>query len=193
MCLEPVNEGDRVVLPGCRHRFHCACILSSAQFDVRCPVCRAVPKGVIPRARDPERAERGRVSLSIGVTASDPSAVHFHALPTDAGGLVEINVPAVRRFWRLFRTLRSRMVQASTEAREATMALRRVKRLISTSRHQLDRAYAERCRWVWEHDPVLKRLRDRQNALTRRANVLRRSLYALVDRPLRRQLRRGWD
>ena len=50
ICLDPVccDGIDGLALPGCGHRFHCACILTAVRRDMRCPVCRQVPAGVAP-------------------------------------------------------------------------------------------------------------------------------------------------
>ena len=41
-------------LPGCEHTFHVHCMLNFAQYSIRCPLCRAVPKGVNERAEEEE-------------------------------------------------------------------------------------------------------------------------------------------
>ena len=43
ICLELIDENSDTFLkmPICKHRVHTHCALSAAQYDIRCPVCRA--------------------------------------------------------------------------------------------------------------------------------------------------------
>lgn len=54
ICLEAVTTAEDGVVrwPGCDHRVHVACMLTAAQYDVRCPLCRQVPSKV--QVRPPE-------------------------------------------------------------------------------------------------------------------------------------------
>ena len=45
LCLEEIGS-DVCNIPGCGHRVHTSCLLTAAQYDVRCPLCRRVPEGV---------------------------------------------------------------------------------------------------------------------------------------------------
>lgn len=76
ICLSPIREGPshRLTLPGCDHAFHASCMLTNAQYDVRCPVCRRVPEGV--------------------VVARRPKASTVHSRPS-AGGAFESTVTLV--------------------------------------------------------------------------------------------------
>ena len=40
ICLEPLDSQNYCSLPGCNHSFHVSCIISSAQYDAKCPMCR---------------------------------------------------------------------------------------------------------------------------------------------------------
>lgn len=51
VCTGALEAHEPVLrLPGCNHTFHVSCALNFAQYDCRCPVCRAVPTGVVRRA-----------------------------------------------------------------------------------------------------------------------------------------------
>ena len=45
LCLEKL-DGLITELPGCGHKIHTHCMLTAAQYDVRCPLCRSVPLNV---------------------------------------------------------------------------------------------------------------------------------------------------
>ena len=40
ICLEPLSNYNSCNLPGCNHSFHVSCIISNAQYDTKCPMCR---------------------------------------------------------------------------------------------------------------------------------------------------------
>lgn len=56
ICLTHVVDRDsEFAMPGCGHVFHKTCILTSAQYNVRCPTCRHLPDGVTVK-RPPSEA-----------------------------------------------------------------------------------------------------------------------------------------
>jgi hypothetical protein len=83
ICQEPLNDSG-ISLPGCGHSFHLACVLTNAQYNVRCALCRCVPLGVRVREGDPSSSHADESNLNVMhvqiVEYASPVARAFSAL-----------------------------------------------------------------------------------------------------------------
>lgn len=61
ICLEPLETSNFCSLPGCNHSFHVSCILSNAQYDTKCPLCREK----IPNIHEKEENSSDSVTASL--------------------------------------------------------------------------------------------------------------------------------
>ena len=72
ICLEALSQGTTTAHPGCHHRLHVACLISSAQYDARCPVCRTVGDGVALRSPSPPTTTTVVVEWPDGTSSGPP-------------------------------------------------------------------------------------------------------------------------
>jgi hypothetical protein len=157
-CAICFAEGDDTVkLPGCGHDFHVACIVNNAQFDVRCPICRAVPLGVHRRADASDERD---------VRLFDVRAAH----------------EAWRRAARRRRAQRQEQLRDNSALRELDAALRHVRAHIAREMRSTEATYQRRCRSVWRNDEQMRR--HRRNLACMRARE--RRLIGDEQRLLRR-------
>lgn len=159
VCTDPI-DGASCSLPGCGHLFHTACALSWAQYDVRCPVCRAVPTGVTPRRK--EDVSWTRVILSM----SDEGVLH------DVMEEQELR----QREWTRYRTRRRRLLNRRPDLLAMFNELHWVRSLRSGALARAHRLYDQRCRQVWREDPGVHAERAASARLRRRELRLERSL-----------------
>lgn len=152
ICAGASEDGapTMVELPGCGHRFHLACVLTCAQYDVRCPMCRRVPDGVRVRdaAKDAEEGGGGGRGVVRVLDLSPPPPL-----------LVSPSLPhAHPRLYRL-RT-----------------SLARISREVARENARVVDIFARRCRDVWNNDVRVLRHRTLVDELQRRELRVRRVL-----------------
>lgn len=159
ICMEDLVEGV-CPLPGCEHRFHLSCLLESAQYDVRCPMCRRIPPGV--------RAKHDRSSLD-GVDGM-----------VDGRG---VNVDHVRARWRRFVDRRRRLLRRNPALHDAWRRLKQLHSEVNAQAHTTQRLYDDKCREVWRDDPDVTAARQHLSRLRRRQRRLQRTIDAAIEPP----------
>ena len=154
-----------VALPGCGHRFHTACILSHAQYDVKCPVCRRTPDGVRARARE---ADAVVYVATLDDLPSELIAGWRRGEEEDDGERDE---------WIRYRTRRRRCLNRDPRLLADFNRLRDLRRSIQERRGTAETRYKLLCRDVWRRDETIRahirtieRLRRQERRLERRVH-----------------------
>ena len=148
ICLE---RGVDLRWPGCGHRFHALCALQMAQYDLRCAVCRSVPKGAVVRPSDPPPAE------------PRPAAVE------------------IQRRWRNYVDRRRRFINKRPDIQAQERHLRDLRVESTALMETLQRTYDAKCREVWTTDQDVRDLRRRIFNLRRRERRLSRLIEREMD------------
>lgn len=162
ICMEDLVEGV-CPLPGCEHRFHLSCLLESAQYDVRCPMCRRTPSGV--RVKHSMEAER--------VEGVDDARVEE--------GVVDIE--GVRLQWRRFVDRRRRLLYRNPILHDVWRRLKQLTVEVNAQAHTTQRLYDNKCRLVWRDDPDVIVARQHLSRLRRRQRRLQRTIDAVIEPP----------
>ena len=157
VCCEPLSSGT-LCLPGCDHRLHVACALTLAQYDSRCPVCRALPTGV--KARSPLQL------LEVDGTYE----------PDDDDEEAE-EADAQRRARRRYAAQRARTLRRRPELADLDMRLRQVRGSLSQECARAEDALNAACRAAWREDTNVLAHRRSVALLRRRERRLARRLY----------------
>ena len=156
LCAICFETGDMVSLPGCGHVFHACCILTAAQYDAKCPVCRQVPEGVVPRPRE-------RTALVVVEVADDNAQS--------------------RQNWIQYRNRRRRCLNKNPTIRRAFDRLRNVRNELELASNITEREYRRCCRQVWTTNPIIREQLKNITNLRRRERRLERFVYVqLRDR-----------
>lgn len=153
ICLESLDEQESLAMPQCAHRLHVRCALSAAQYDVRCPVCRATDPLVTPKVSDFDQT----------IQQIELLAQEHHA--------------EVRRY----RQRRARACCRRPSLRELREQSRVAAREFAQANRTLERAWHAKQRVLWREDAELLALRrERQRALARMTRTQRRLDAQLV-------------
>jgi hypothetical protein len=151
VCSEELEDDATAALPGCRHRFHVACIMNFCKYDARCPMCRQVPTGVV-------------------VTPPPTFDISFALnLQNDA-------TDARQRAWQRYRVRRRRLLNRNAEMGSMFAKLQEVRNDIETHHVASRRRFSEQCRHVWRTDAELIEHRHAVTCLRRRELRLERRL-----------------
>lgn len=140
-----------ISLPGCEHFFHASCILTAAQYDAKCPVCRQVPDGVVPRTY----SRASVVVVDIGDDDDDQS----------------------RQNWIRYRNRRRRCLNKNPPLLRAFNSLRNVRNDIETAANTTDREYRRCCREIWKTNPIVREQLRNISKLRRRERRLERFVH----------------
>ena len=154
ICQDDASPCD-LRLPGCSHAFHAACILTFAQYDARCPVCRRVPVGV--RERKPDE-EVPTVYLSL-----EPDLNH--------------RTRDQRLLWSRYRNRRRRLLNRNLELLVDFNRLRDLRFLIEEERRRAESRYKILCRETWRTDTAIREHMRTVGRLRRRERRLEQSLH----------------
>lgn len=139
ICMDATDDAA-VLLPGCGHRFHVACLLTSCQYDVRCPVCRAVPAGVQTREKE--------VPLLV---------------------IWEEDAQEERQNRARVLARRRTVFRRHPSLKRLDQRLRQRHRDLRAEEDRLQRAFLRACRNAWKWEPDLLQQRDQVRRLRRRA------------------------
>lgn len=163
ICCDDI-DGDDVCLPGCNHRFHTACILTAAQYDSKCPVCRQLPVGVQLRAHSTIERVVSIVYLDVNRVEED-------------GGAQE-----ARTAWRRYRVRRRRFLNKNHTVLDAFNRLTDVRKDVILTAEDAEREYKQGCREVWRTNPVVRRHMAKLTRLRRQERRLQKQVHdALLD------------
>lgn len=157
ICTEPLQE-HTVTLPGCGHVFHVACMLSCAQYDARCPLCRKVPLGV--------------------------HLMHDTRIMTLTAPVRFTNEQALHREWRRYTARRARYFRRNPCAQAMFYELRSVRTSMTRDMDRTRQVFRRRCRDVWRDDAELVALRAGIVRLRRRERRLERALVTELERSI---------
>lgn len=161
ICLEnTIDEKNSAAVPGCGHRFHVACLLNCAQYDVRCPTCRGVGEGVLPKT-----------SPSTAVVSTSSVVVRFG----DDGS------EYLQRVWRRYTARRRRVLRQRPDLAERMQQLRSIRSHMNEVYTETQKLYDRRCREVWSHDPEVTFQRQTLQRMRRRERRLERILETQLE------------
>lgn len=206
VCVEPLT-GTCCELPGCNHRFHVSCIVACAQYDARCPVCRAVPDGVAPRRApddprasfdDEEQGEEEDDDVTVVIRWHDtdgqrqghvthrlpPTMVQrlMHGASEDGVDVRWVSDAQVaRREWQRYAARRRRLMRQRPELARLYTDLRALR---SQQRREFDlaeRVHIRKSRLLWRDDPEVGVHRRAVDLARRRELRLERRLRASLD------------
>ena len=114
----------------CGHAFHICCILEFAQYDVRCPTCRATPAGVAVRKQENDDAQRREAART---------------------GFQEL-----QRQWRNRAARRRRYLRKHPDLLEKDQKLRQTREEIFIHYEAASRVYEEKSKRIWRSDPEVR-------------------------------------
>ena len=172
VCLDDLHAHGHTRLPGCEHAFHVHCMLTWVQYDPRCPVCRALPAGVVARPKPAVHAL---------ATVMRPGA--------DAPGetvvidLTELDTAAAeeRRARQRYTARRRRALRADPRLADDFARLEAMRREMEALCREGEREYERRCRETWRTDPRVLEYRRAYAALRRRERTLARRVDAALS------------
>ena len=155
ICTDPLCHAPCAALPGCGHRFHTHCIMNFSQRDVRCPICRQTPAGVVVARAEPE-----------------VFTFSFDDVVQDVQTVVDVQ----RRAWQRYRNRRRRALNAHPHLRCMYERLVALRQTLDADVEAVQRAYARQCREVWKRDPDIAAQRAAIARSRRRERRLERTL-----------------
>lgn len=155
ICMDPMEELEQVRLPGCRHLFHVSCMLTAAQYDARCPLCRVLPMGVNVREEGGEE--------------------------TPVQAVLRLDLSEWTRAWRRFTSQRRRVFQRNPSLHEMYRRLRALRVELDAEMNNAQRAFDVRCRDVWRSDVTVLLHRKNVARLRRQEKRLEQRLRAELD------------
>lgn len=129
ICLEALSSYPCASMPGCTHQLHTACLINSAQYDVRCPVCRRVGDGVRQR-----EAPRSYVLVQTG---------------EEYQLMDESSVQSAQQQWREYLSRRRRYLRSRPSLNDKVRSLRLLSAQVKKKEDALQRRYAQICKEAW--------------------------------------------
>lgn len=161
VCLEAIGNDAHptCVLPGCGHTFHVACMITCAQYDVRCPVCRRIPTGV----------ECKRCFVP-------PANVTVIDLDAD-----EDDDDAETVLWRRYNARRRRLMRTHPHIARRVDSLRDLRKEMNRKMKDVERIYNQRIRDIWRDDPAIQQLKRELSLARRRELRLERTLEREIE------------
>jgi hypothetical protein len=166
VCIEG-GEG-LVALPGCGHRFHVSCVMNFSQYDLRCPVCRQTPSGLLPR--------RGTGGGGDGSSLVSPIDLDAEEDDNLAGAVRAMHAQLARLAAR-----RRRAIRRDPRLHAANERLLSAQREFTARSRDLQREYDRRCRDVWRSDADIVGQKRALALLRRRELRLRRTINASLE------------
>lgn len=161
VCLDACEGSDAARLPGCGHVFHVACALTFAQYDLRCPVCRALPHGATPRPPAPQAAT---------------IIVQWDGVE-ELEGEEDEEEGEERRERARYARRRRRVLHRRPDLMRLYNDLKGVRGDMERTYRQLRVIYELRCREAWRDDPDVRTHRATYARLRRRQRRTERRLY----------------
>lgn len=168
ICLDDTAQDEFLRLPGCGHAFHVKCALQNAQYNAKCPVCRALPVGVVERAGreaetpvvtlDPSSVEQvdGRIIITFD-TVDDTSTEDVEAMDR-------------------YNARRRRALRTNSALARADRLMREAQDETQRKQKALDRVYERLCRDIWRGDPDVRFMRNEVRKTQRRAKRYEREV-----------------
>jgi hypothetical protein len=153
ICLgELSNDTTECQLPGCGHRVHVSCLMTASQYDVRCPLCRRVPSGVVSKTED---------------------AVDVISLET----IVSEHDRSVRRY----RNKRYRFLKGDDKLYNMYTRMKDMEKYINMNDKIYDKLWNDKVKQLWYGDADVKRMRESQALERRRYRRLKRRIDTILE------------
>ena len=153
ICLEDMeNSASICAMPLCGHTIHVKCILSAAQYDVRCPVCRTL---------DPE--------IKVRNSYTDDISHQIELMATDH-----------RRQVLSYNRKRHRVIKKCAKLVRLCQQLKVQQKVFNEKDKELDRAWNTFQRQAWCHNESIQVLKKERQKLLRRTSNLEKRLNARV-------------
>ncbi len=158
ICIESLGDARCLTLT-CGHSVHLGCMLTAAQYDVRCPVCRQVDTGVTTRQADDDDDDEAEQWMTEIERLSTEYHMQLHTYTARRNRLI-------RKDMRL-RDLRDRAKLAYNEAVRMD--------------NDLTRHWSALQRRMWREDETIVALKRQRTNSMRRWNRLTKQLNTAVE------------
>ena len=168
---------ERVSLPGCGHTYHCACVLTYAQYDTKCPTCRQQPSGVTQRART-TTTRRGVEELLDDDYVNNADGVE---MTEDEMRAVRASIDSMRAEWERYERRRQRCIRADARMSDMRDRLRALRSDMRTNARSTDALFKRKCKLLWRNDDELGELKREFARKRRRELRIERALEEAVE------------
>lgn len=153
VCIEAVAFGEnRMCMPQCGHVVHTTCALNAAQYDVRCPVCRAQD----PRL-EPRQSGESRILAQVNEYAR-----------------------AHRQHVREYNRRKNNIMRRSTSMRKLRDDLKKERRELCGLEKTLGRTWMNIQKAAWATDADLQALKNRRKRQLRKVSTMQRRYDQLL-------------
>jgi DNA repair exonuclease SbcCD ATPase subunit len=153
ICLEPLSISNSCNLPGCNHSFHVSCILSNAQYDTKCPMCREK----IPNIHE-KKIENN----------------------TDQTESLETLYNEYQRKRRRYLTKRRKTIKENNKIKILDTKVKESNKTMKKLENELDKVWNEKTRVLWSEDneitEIKKNLVNQRKKNNRLNNLLKEKL-----------------
>jgi len=154
VCMDPLGDAQSVArMPGCTHRLHVTCLINCAQYDARCPVCRTVGEGIVPKP-----------------VTTPPASV-----------TLVFDVDEMEREWRRYTARRRRVLRQRPALGDKVRKLRGLRVDVTRAFAETQRVYDRKCRAAWRDDPEVRAARTHMDRLRRRERRLEHDVDAELE------------
>lgn len=162
VCMENIPEDGTGVTcwPSCGHTFHTTCALQCAQYDVRCPMCRANHPDITQRIITVTEA----LQSVLGSASSEISRVIVHTTD-DNNGSTSVDEPpqSTAAYSRMRRTVRRDPVLSKLDT-----LLRSEHRAMRCHNNELNRLWSRIARETWRDHPQIDEVKKTRTKLRNR-------------------------
>ena len=154
ICLDPIENDSFIIMPVCKHKFHSHCMISAAQYDIRCPTCRTQDTRI--RSKD-EFANR--YFADVEDFFNERKIIH-----------------------RRYQQKRRRAINKNEYLKKIQQQLREQKQQFDSVTKILEKKWSNLQKDVWKNDESLNVLRQERKQLNRKLNNLQRKLDTNIKR-----------
>ena len=211
ICCETIceHEKESCVLswPGCGHRFHTACALNSAQYNITCPLCRRqnddMPQRQISIVDCLRTIDPGLADATLAIDTGEPQLQRIVVRAIDEDQQVEStptlstidigSLSTLREFYENrartvarnnYMARRRRLLRRTPSLMALDLTVRNEYRLLVDKTNEINRAWAEVLRVAWREDAGICKLRDEYTRVRTRLARHRRSLRLRLEEVL---------
>ena len=148
VCREDLTQQPTLMMPVCGHKVHTSCALNAAQYDVRCPLCRAQDPNI-----ETKRDRESRVFSQI----EEYAAHQEHAV-------------------RQYRRRRSRVICAHPSLRKMRDRAQQNQRELTRLDRELSQRWLQAQRRLWSEDATIAEIKTQRRRVQRRLSMSNRAL-----------------
>lgn len=134
ICLEPLNSSNSCNLPGCNHSFHVSCIISNAQYDTKCPMCRRTIPDIREKKIEP-------ASDTVETTS------------------LETLYDEYQRKRRRYLTKRRKIIKENNKIKILEKKVKESNKLMKDIEKELDKLWNEKTKVLWSDDNEIKEIK----------------------------------